>query len=202
MVIFRFLDPVVNLNGMNFRICWLLLLLPVTLLGQDQQHLVAQPKLPVVDYDACPFEGCTFGKWKVTKESVLYSSWAEDRTKVGNLRPGSDVVGLTGIHLTLQPDKIRVDVAIPELGVQPGDVILRYMYRGEGFADLWAGGQWHKDYDSSFITEKEDAGCMRGCAAHVLEDGEKQWWVNVKLPSGKTGWVLVDGNFDGIDALE
>jgi len=161
----------------------------------------AGPVLPVIDPNACPFEGCTFGKWKVTKESAMYSTWQGGRTEAGKLHPGEEVVALTGVHITLKPDRISVRKPIPDLEVEPGDVILRYMYVGEGFANIWAKGHWHKEHDCSFVTEKDGMGCMKNCSAVVAECGAKEWWVQVKTSGGVLGWVLVQDNFAGMDSL-
>jgi hypothetical protein len=166
-----------------------------------QQAPTAEPLLPVIDSNACPFEGCTFRAWKVTKESTLYSSWKSKRTEIGKLHPGQDVTGLTGVHITYKPDRILVKQPLPDLGLRPGDVILRYMYVGEGFANVWFKGEWHREFDCSFITEKNGQGCLKDCAAMVTEEGKKEWWVKIKTASGKIGWVLVDNNFDGMDIL-
>ena len=159
------------------------------------------PPLPVVDLNACPFEGCTFGKWTVIKKSVLYTSWKSDRTVTGNLLKGEIVVGITGVHVTSKPDRIRVVQQIPDLGLKPGDIILRYMYQGEGFANIWANGKYMESTDCSFITEKNGDGCSRDCKAVVEEDGAREWWVQVKSSSGKIGWTLVNDNFAGMDSL-
>jgi hypothetical protein len=159
------------------------------------------PSLPVVDYDACPFEGCTFREWTVTKETPLYSSWKADRVLIGKLSKDEKVTGLTGVHITKKPDTIQVFVDIPELSLKRGDTIFRYMYRGEGSADIWAAGKWMKETDCSFIAEKETAGCLRGCSAKVIEGGDKEWWVKVQTKSGQVGWAKAEDNFDGMDAL-
>lgn len=162
-----------------------------------------EPKLPVIDYNACPFEGCTFGKWKVTKQSALFSSWEEGRTQIGKLSPGEEVTGITGVHITRKPDRVTVTKAIPDLDAEVGDVILIYMYTGEGTANIWIKGQWHQEYDCSFVTqdEKYGGGCQKDCSAIVKEYGVREWWVKVQSDDGKTGWVLSDNNFDGMDSL-
>jgi hypothetical protein len=159
------------------------------------------PQLPWIDYNACPFEGCTFGKWIVKHESTIFTTWKEGRKPWATLRKGEIVNGLTGVHITYEPDRIEVLKPIPELGLQPGDMILRYMYRGEGFADLWANGQWKKEYDSSFITEKNASGCLSDCSARVVSEGRKDWWVRVKTSAGKTGWTKVEDQFNCMDSL-
>lgn len=189
------------------RIFFVLLLAAVAF-GQQPAHSTAEPRsglaepaLPVVDENACPFEGCTFGKWKVVKESTVYSSWKDDRVEIAKLSVGQEVTGLTGVHITRRPDRILVKQDLPSLGLKRGDVVLRYMYVGEGFANMWANGKWHKEEDCSFITEKDGMGCLRDCAAVVIANGVKEWWVQITTSDGKSGWVLVKDNFDGMDSL-
>jgi len=181
----------------------LCLLLPIPSFGQRASHEPAlkEPSLPVVDYNACPFEGCTFGKWLVTREVPFFSSWKEVSTPVVTVQKGQIVTGLTGVHITYQPDRIQILQPIPELHLQPGDVILRYMYRGEGFADIWAKGQLKRECDCTFVTEKNKSGCLRDCAARVIVEGRKDWWVRVKTSAGSIGWAKVEDQFDCMDAL-
>lgn len=167
----------------------------------DLHSALAEPQLPVIDENVCPFEGCTFGKWKVAKESTVYSSWKDDRAQIAKLSTGQEVTGLTGVHITRKPDRILVKRDLPNLGLKRGDVVLRYMYIGEGFANVWAGGKWHKEEDCSFISEKDGMGCLRDCAAVVIENGVKEWWVQIKTADGKIGWVRVQNNFEGMDSL-
>ena len=162
---------------------------------------VIPPQLPVIDYNACPFEGCTFGKWIVTRESTIFSTWKEGRKSWAMLQKGEVVTGLTGVHITYEPDRVEVLKPIPELHVQPGDVILRYMYRGEGASDLWVKGQWMKEFDSTFVAELDGTGCMRDCAAKVVAAGRKEWWARVKTSAGKIGWTKVEDQFNCMDSL-
>jgi hypothetical protein len=160
-----------------------------------------EPLLPVIDYRACPFEGCTFRKWIVVKDVTLYSTWKEGRKPVATVKNGQVVTGLTGVHITYEPDRVQVLQPLAELRLQAGDIILRYMYRGEGFADIWAKGQWKRAYDCTFITEKDNAGCLRDCAAKVISDGRKDWWVRVKTSEGLIGWAKAEDQFNCMDSL-
>ena len=160
-----------------------------------------EPSLPVIDYKACPFEGCTFGKWIVVKDVELYSTWKEGRRAVATVKSGKVVKGLTGVHITYEPDQVQALVDLPELRLKAGETILRYMYHGEGFADIWAKGQWKKNYGSSFITETDGSGCLRECSAKVVSKGRKDWWVRVKTSSGVIGWAKVEGQFDCMDVF-
>jgi hypothetical protein len=159
------------------------------------------PQLPVIDYDACPFEGCTFGKWIVAHESAIFTTWKEGRKPWATLQKGEIVTGLTGVHITYEPDRAQVLQPIPELHLQPGDIILRYMNRGEGFADIWVNGQWLKGYEATFIAEKDNSGCLRDCPAKVISEGRKDWWVRLKTSQGKIGWTKVEDQFNCMDSL-
>jgi hypothetical protein len=161
----------------------------------------AEPALPVINFAACPFEGCTFRKWIAIKDVVLYSTWKEARSPVVTLKNGEVVTGITGVHITYEPDRIQVLQPLPDLQLQPGDIILRYMYRGEGFADVWSKGRWRKQFDCSFITEKSSSGCLFDCAAKVISEGRKDWWVQVKRAQGQSGWAKSEDQFDCMDSL-
>jgi hypothetical protein len=162
----------------------------------------AEPALPVINLNACPFEGCKFRKWIVIKDVALYSTWKEEgRKPVVILKNGVVVNGITGVHITYEPDRIQVLQPLPELQLQTGDIILRYMYRGEGFADVWSNGRWRKQFDCSFISEKNSTGCQFDCSAKVIFEGRKDWWVQVKTVQGQSGWAKSEQQFDCMDAL-
>jgi len=159
------------------------------------------PSSPVIDYNACPFEGCTFGKWLVVRDTAILSTWKDGRKPVATLAKGDIVTGLTGVHITYEPDRIKVFKSIPELRLQPGEIILRYMYHGEGFADIWVKDHWEKNYDCTFITEKDGSGCLGDCVAKVVSEGHKDWWVELKTAKGSIGWAKAEGQFNCMDAL-
>jgi len=162
---------------------------------------IAEPTLPVINLRACPFEGCSFRKWIVLKDVTLYSNWKEDRKPTTTLKASEVVTGITGVHITYEPDRIRILQPLPELQLQPGDILLRYMYRGEGFADIWTKGQWRRQFDCSFITEKNSTGCLFDCSAKVISEGHKEWWVQVKTAQALTGWAKSEDQFDCMDSL-
>ena len=160
-----------------------------------------EPALPVVNDNACPFEGCAFRKWIASRDVALSSTWKEGREPVTTIKKGQVVTGLTGVHVTFEPGRAEVLQPIPELGVQPGDVILLFMNHGEGFMDIWAKGRWWKEYDCSLITDDKGSGCIRNCAAKLIANGRKEWWVQVKTSDGLTGWAKARGQFDCMDML-
>jgi hypothetical protein len=117
----------------------------------DQSGTHAPPPLPVINYNACPFEGCMFRKWVVTHDSDTFSTWQENRKLLSRVKKGDVVIGLTGVHITYEPDHIQVLTPLPELGLQHGDIILRYMYHGEGYADIWMKGKWKSGRRNSTV---------------------------------------------------
>jgi len=168
-------------------------------LQTDKQSSVSEPTLPVIYQKACPFEGCTFRQWTVKKRSKMYSSWQKNRSLVVTLKTGEKVMGLTGVLILRKPDRFLVKHPIPHFSLTVGDVILQYAEWGEGAADLWAKGVWYKSFDWG---ETEDGNLiLSDDNVTIVEHGSREWWVQVKTASGKTGWVLASGNFDGMDAL-
>jgi len=172
---------------------------------------VSEPKLPVIEYDACPDKGRTVSDWKIGVESTLYSSWRAPRTQAGVLK-AQNVTVLSGVNVIREPDKILVTRPFPDLNLVPGDIILRYGYFGEGVANMWAKGVWHREYDLGRTTEKDaKSGCLSDeCDSRVIEEGVKEHWVQIKTGTGVMGWMLADkithgkfwdsGNFDSLCA--
>ena len=101
------------------------------------------------------------------------------------------MTGLTGLVLTIRPGQIRLDRDVPELKLKRGDIILTYAYRGEGFSAAWVNGKYESEYDIGTITRWPDGtGCGGAqCAATYIDQGDKAWWAQVRLASGRTGWI-------------
>lgn len=151
-----------------------------------------------MDENACPFEGCQFGKWTVRKSVRVYSDWKADRKPLRQIEPGEVVEALTGIHVTFQPAEIRVTAPIPEYGLKPGATVFAYMNLGEGFFNAWFDGFWVEDFDGSGVS---GLGCNRNCNARLIKEGHSEWWVKIKTKDGAVGWTDQAENFDGTDAL-
>lgn len=181
------------------RLCAFLLLAALTTAQQTPAHTAAkstipEPKLPVVDYNACPFEGCVFREWTVRKQSTIYDTWRDNRKAIGQLAKAEKVQGITGVHVTRKPDRFLVKQAIPSFSVVPGDSILQYAEWGEGASDLWAKGVWHKASEGDYSQLDVDN-------VELVQHGVKEWWVEVKRKNGQQGWALSHGNFGNMDRL-
>jgi hypothetical protein len=181
--------------------------------GTSTDSSIPEPKLPVIDYDACPGKGRIVPNWKIRRHSPLYSSWQDDRTQTGTLKPGEKVTVLKGVNVIGKPDRIMVTRPFPDIYLKPGDIILRYGHLGEGVANIWAKGVWHKEYDLWRTTGKDGrTGCLAQdeCNSKVIEEGIQEHWVQVKTSGGHTGWVSSlkvtrgafwsSGNFDRLCA--
>ena len=75
---------------------------------QEQKPFVAPfvamstpPALPKVEFDACPGEGCQFGKWTARQAVTVYSTWTAKRKPLAHLNPGEKVTAITGVDIVL-----------------------------------------------------------------------------------------------------
>jgi hypothetical protein len=161
------------------------------------------PALPYFDWKACPFEGCAYREWTARKSITVYDTWEQKRRRVASLSAGDKVTGLTGVVITYRPGTIRMDRDLPEEGLRRGDTILVYTNRGEGFAAAWFKGRFYSEFDISFAKGPDDTGCSGAhCAATLTDLGKVSWWAQVKLSSGRMGWVdMNEAEFDGVDLL-
>lgn len=158
------------------------------------------PTLPKVDLNSCPFEGCQFGKWTATAKVVLYSSWESARKPVASLAKGDEVTALTGVSVVFEPGKGTFDRDVPMCGARKADPAYMYQNCGEGEIDLWVHGRFIQCADLNFSWRGME-GCHKNCDGRWLSRGKSEWWAHIRLKNGTTGWVLVNGNFEGIDAL-
>jgi len=162
-----------------------------------------EPALPFLDWKACPFEGCSYREWTAQKPVTVYDTWKDGRRKVAQVAKGDRVVGVTGVVITFKPGVIRMDRDLPEQHLKKGDTILTYTYLGEGFSQAWFKANYYPEFDISFTKWPDGGGCGGAhCAATYVDLGNKVWWAQVKLKSGRMGWVnMEDAAFDGVDSL-
>lgn len=165
-------------------------LLFATLPAAQTDRDTSDPKLPVIEEQPCLANGRR--NWPIESGSPIFSSWQPQHTQIGKLRAGEKVTVLGGITLTRQPDKLIVTKAKPDIGLKPGDIMLRYDIFGEGDANIWANGIWHKGYNLWTAVETDGTGCraIDACDCKVIENGVMERWVQVKTVTGITGWVL------------
>ena len=81
------------------------------------------PAVPRVDFNACPFEGCQFGKWTARKPVTVYSSWTAGRKVIARVKTGEKVKAITGANIVLQVGRGIFDRDVPMFGAKKGDVV-------------------------------------------------------------------------------
>lgn len=151
-----------------------------------------RPPANYQDNGACPFECCTYRRWSVTKDTVLYKSRSETSGVVFRARKGEHVTGMTGVVITLKPGKAAVRKATTigegkrKTRVKPGDVLYLMHYLGEGFYKTWFRGVI---YDLEMST-----------TIQVLTEPDTVWWVKVKNNRNQVGWSKQNDNFGDMDS--
>ena len=149
-----------------------------------------------VDKEACPGEGCTYGTWKVLKESPLRARPDMTSRVVTTCRIGSAVSAATGeVHTAAG----EFTVTKKQGAFVPGDIIWVYSYLGEGSFKVWFGGRF-MDQDLGFSPWGGSGGSRceveRFCWGQLKRELDMVWWVQIKNVDGVTGWTRETGNFD------
>jgi hypothetical protein len=127
---------------------------------------------------------------RITQLAGLADTWKPIRHEIAVVPPDSIVQVLEDWIVVSSPDIIRVTSPIDELKLKEGDTILRYARLGEGWADAWAQGCWYKNANLDFVVEPDGGGCgSERCAGKVTKPGVQTWWVHIKLPDGRNGWM-------------
>ncbi len=158
---------------------------------------ISEPKLPVIDYEACPGKSDPIPNVKLVKDDLIYSS--PDKGKLAaRLNAGERVTVLAGANVVRQPDSAVIKFASPDNTSQPplkvGDIVLSYGWHPDGNMVFWAKGGWFQE-NIEAIAEKGACGFTSGfgpggCTIDIVKDGVIEWWVKVKTSNGVSGWVL------------
>lgn len=165
-----------------------------------------KPPLPYLDRGACPFECCTYRRWTVEADTIIYKQRSEASGVAFRVRKGEHVTGVTGIVITTRPGKVIVKKATtigdaPKARVSPGDVLYVLHYQGEGFFKIWFRGKTYDealpgppDLVSKAAPAREDANFR------VVSGSDSVWWVQVKNARGQVGWTKQNDHFGNMDA--
>jgi hypothetical protein len=105
--------------------------------------------------------------------------------------------------ITFKPGVVRIDRDLRGQNLKRGDTILTYAYRGEGESAVWIQGRYYTDFDIGFTKWPDGAGCQgKACEGTYIDMGRKVWWAEVRLKSGRIGWVDMNhAEFDGTCSL-
>jgi hypothetical protein len=164
-----------------------------THLPSGGSQAMAAPALPFYDWGVCPDETCAYREWTAHRSVTVYDTWEQGRRPITQLAEGDKVTGITGAVVTFKPGLIRMDRDLPKENLRRGDTVLTYADRGEGFSAVWFKGRYYSEFDISFAKLPDGTGCGGDhCAATYMDLGTKSWWAEVRLNSGRTGWVEMD----------
>ncbi|HEV8700627.1 MAG TPA: hypothetical protein VGV60_05075 [Candidatus Polarisedimenticolia bacterium] len=157
-----------------------------------------EPRHPAiyVDKGACPGEGCTYGTWKVLKDTELHALPGKASKVVAKCRPGSEVLASTGeVHTVAGEFTVKKKYG----AFVPGDTLWVYTYLGEGTFKVWFGGRF-TEQDLGFSPWGGSGGSRceveRFCWGELKRTLEMEWWIQIQNSDGVTGWTREAGSFD------
>lgn len=167
-----------------------------------QTNIFSQKKPPIIfiDKGACPFECCTYGKWKTEEKVVLYARPDKRSKIIGSVPAKAKVTALTGEVRTVGG---RFVVKKQFEKYQPGDVLWLYTYLGEGVFKIWYKGKMYEEklgfspYGGSMGSRCE---VKELCWGEMDKELDQTWWIKIKTAKGVTGWTTQSENFSGADA--
>jgi len=146
------------------------------------------PKI-YVDYDICPGEGCTYGKWKSNEYIAIYDR-PDKSKKIGTIDAGQEFTAITGKVYAIPKEEIasvslEVYDSTGSMILEPGRRFYILSNTGEGHSKVWVNGRIMILPESPYNTSQE-------------------WWVEIKTVSGRKGWILYpeSGCIMGSDYLE
>lgn len=182
---------------LNTHLAFLLLLASIHVAAQQKEHPATY-----VDKGACPFECCTYRRWKVLRNTVIYASPDKRTRRVGTLKKGTWVRGLTGEVRTLTPGKFVVRRDHDKYSYQ--DVLWVYTPLGEGFYRVWFKGRMIQE-SLDFMSgpyETTSPSCVEtpDCWGEIEVPLKTVWWVKVRSAAGWIGWTDQTKNFGNMDA--
>jgi len=162
-----------------------------TSISKPAKPNIPEPKLPVIDYNACPGKGRIVDNVKISSEDRIFSSWQDKRTSVGALKTGEEVTVLAGVNVIREPDRALINRTPGGSSLKPGDIVLRYGLHADGDWDFWSEGGWFTETFEEIVEKGSTCGFGKNqCTIVITQNGVKEWWVQVKTGAGLTGWVL------------
>jgi len=155
----------------------------------------AELEVPYISKGACPFEGCSYGKWPVVKRVTAYAEPDKSSSVVVVLHPGEQVEAVTGeVHVI--PGRARV-VGKPHRSAKeldPSKEILILDYVGEGYSRVFQDGRFTSVKIARSKKRCRERPNWRYCWVAVLQEPVSQWWVFVRTLDGNLeGWVSMEG---------
>ena len=170
------------------------LLLPLLILMSSNPY-AEELQIPYISKGACPFECCSYGKWKILKSTSVYAKPTLKSALVKTLQPPGKIQAVTGeVHVIPGRAKVISEPHKSAENLDPSKEILILDYVGEGRSRVFQNGKIETVKIARTKNEcKKEEPNWRYCWVEVLQEPESHWWVNVKGIGTKfEGWVLMD----------
>jgi hypothetical protein len=147
---------------------------------------------------ACPFECCQYRHWTVEQDTDLVDS-PDSHQVVGRAKKGSRVVGVTGeVHLKPVPVVVLFDQG---KDIPKDTIVFALDYQGEGNGNVYTHGSIvSTTFGFADYCFRPSPACWAEYLLLQKEQREAVWWVQVKLPDGKSGWTDKAQHFGHKDA--
>jgi hypothetical protein len=183
------------------RLSGVLVLITSLTLISSNVYPQSKPPAVYVDKGACPFECCTYRKWKAEKTTIAYARPDKRSKVIGKFKAGATVDALIGeIHTA--PGKFVVFKAHKEY--KPGDALWVYTPLGEGFYKVWFNGKMFNEeleyMDGPFEQTRPKCDETPACWGKLESKLQVEWWVKIRSADGWTGWTNQAENFSNKDA--
>ena len=154
--------------------------------------------LPYYDWNACPFECCTYRTWTAKATIKVLKERRADSPVAFELQPRDSVQAFTGVVVTTRAGELRAVregfMGESKIPVRAGDAIRILRPEGEGFWKIWFKGKTDTEELLNLNDLPPDA------IFRVVSAPEIVWWVKVRTSDGKMGWTTATDQFDGTDA--
>lgn len=154
-----------------------------------------RPTAPLRIAGACPFECCTYGTWTTTEPTLVYSQ-ADDTTSSTFTVPAETTLEAVTGHVLLRHigralvrDSVYLYIDYDSFRTaEPGDTLFLLENVGEGARNVWYAGSVYQAGYEAFNA----MGPSETPPAEILQEGASEWWVNVRTPGGRAGWLWMD----------
>jgi zinc-ribbon domain/PEGA domain len=137
------------------------------------------PPQPFRDIDACPGEGCSYGRWRAKRDVLLYAGIGSGQL-AGQASGGEFVDVPNGAVVTLRAgiQRLQRPLQLGPARVEAGELLYTLTYHGEG--------AWLICYRGQLSTT---VALLEAGASEELAKPTSEWWVRVAGATGEIGWT-------------
>jgi hypothetical protein len=184
-------------------------LLTAAPLAQSDNSETRSPRMPHLEWGACPREYCTYGKWTARRATVVRTDRRRDAPIAFRLYRGDEILALTGVVATLKPGLAvfsrntvltnLVDGYQSEnVRFQRGDRIFILRFQLESRIAVWFKGKTLDFLDGDDLRRDtcSNGPTPRPCVVRLVSVPVTEWWAQLQRPDGVIGWSRDMDAFD------